>query len=104
MYSRNFDSTSVPNNYKGTFYQFEEQNKQSEDKADEPVLKEETEESSVFKSTEKPHSLLSKGFSISLDTEDLLLLGLVFLLIANGEQSDMLLILALLFATGLFQF
>lgn len=101
MYSRNFDNTSVPNNYKGTFYQFDGQDKQ-EEKPEEAVLKEE--ESPVFKSTEKPQSLLSKGFSISLDTEDLLLLGLVFLLIANGEQSDMLLILALLFATGLFQF
>ena len=48
MYSRNFDSTSVPNNYKGTFYQFEEQNKQSEDKTDEPVLKEETEVEQAF--------------------------------------------------------
>lgn len=100
MYSRNFESSPPPNNYGGTLYRSE--------KAEEVTLTPDEKASAVpsdrghEKNTEKPHSLLSKGFSIHLDTEDLLLLGLAFLLMANGEESDMMLILALLFATGIF--
>ncbi len=100
MYSRTFESPQLPNNYRGTLYR--EAPKEETVKNDEP----EENTAPVFKesekSTEKPDSLLSKGFSIRLDTEDLLLLGLVFLLMANGEESDMMLILSLLFATGIF--
>ncbi len=100
MYSRTFENPSLPNNYRGTLYR--------EEPKEELIKNNEPEESTapVFKETEKitekPDSLLSKGFSIRLDTEDLLLLGLVFLLMANGGESDMMLILSLLFTTGIF--
>ncbi len=97
MYSRTFESP--PNNYRGTLYRAEPENAPQNaepERTDTPVFTENE------KITEKPRSLLSKGFSIRLDTEDLLLLGLVFLLMANGEESDMMLILSLLFATGIF--
>ena len=100
MYSRTFESPQLPNNYRGTLYRAEAENEPTEknvpDESGAAVFKKEE------KITEKPDSLLSKGFSIRLDTEDLLLLGLVFLLMANGEGSDMMLILSLLFATGIF--
>lgn len=100
MYSRTFDTPQLPNNYRGTLYRKEEENEPDNSTApqDSEVQKEKENE----KITEKPQSLLSKGFSIRLDTEDLLLLGLVFLLMANGEESDMMLILSLLLATGIF--
>ncbi len=103
MYSRNFANSPPPNNYNGTLYR-----EKKEEKEQETPHKEEDEavpahtENKYEKDTEKHDSLLSKGFSIHLDTEDLLLLGLVFLLMANGEGSDMMLILTLLFATGIF--
>lgn len=102
MYSRNYNQPSVPNNYKGTFYQFDGKGDRDEEQKQEDVPT--VGDTAVCKSAEKPSPLLSNSFKISLDTEDLLLLGLVFLLIANGDQSDLLLIVALLFATGLFQF
>ena len=99
MYSRTFESPQVPNNYRGTLYRTEPEEKTADDVSEENTAQSFKESE---KNTEKPHSLLSKGFSIRLDTEDLLLLGLVFLLMANGEESDMMLILSLLFATGIF--
>lgn len=102
MYSRNFANAPPPNNYNGTLY------RKKKEEASETSISKQDEEMSVHSEnkweneTEKHDSLLSKGFSIHLDTEDLLLLGLVFLLMANGEKSDMMLIISLLFATGIF--
>ncbi len=100
MYSRNFANAPPPNNYNGTLYREkkEEEIPQAEQAEEIPAHT----ENKYEKDTEKHDSLLSKGFSIHLDTEDLLLLGLVFLLMANGEKSDMMLIISLLFATGIF--
>lgn len=101
IYSRPFSQqTPAPKNYSGTLYNRGEITEQAQEHT--PPKNDNTpEDSAVCKNTEKP-PLFGKSSASQFDTEDLLLLGLVILLMANKEQTDIITIIALLFAVGIF--
>ncbi len=100
MYSRPFnDQHQTPKNYGGTLYQAEQRPSPENDtpeKSDDAC-----QNCTMQKNTEKM-PLFGKNHGSQLDTEDLLLLGLVILLMANKDQNDIIMIIALLFAVGIF--
>lgn len=79
MYSRSFpDRSQMPKNYSGTMY---------------PPQKE----------PPPPPAVPQKDSgAIKLNTEDLLLIGIALLLMSSDGETDLILLLALLFATGMF--
>lgn len=86
MYSRSFpDRSQMPKNYSGTLYRSEE----SEQKYQKP------------NKTEEPRPDVCKAGK-RLETEDLLLIGIALLLMSGDGENDLILLLALLFAIGIF--
>ncbi len=85
MYSRSFpDRSQMPKNYSGTLYRSDENGHQGPpDKPDKP-------KSDACNTGKR------------LETEDLLLIGIALLLMSGDGENDLILLLALLFAIGIF--